>query len=75
MNWIAMMSRSPVLVAALALQLAVAWPSAAAALAQRPGTVVVQVEVTREGQPVEALTADDFQIRDKGKAVPVLDVM
>jgi hypothetical protein len=58
----------------VALRFVVASLAAEAVFAQRPGTVVVQVEVTRGGQPVEGLTVDDFVIRDKGKAVAVLDV-
>jgi len=37
--------------------------------------VPIQVEVHRDGQPQLGLTAEDFLVRDKGKVVPVVDVL
>ena len=38
-------------------------------------TVPIQVEVHKDGQPQSGLTAEDFLVRDKGKEVPVMDVL
>lgn len=46
-------------------------PSEAATASQ----VVVQVEVSREGQPVTGLASGDFLVRDKKKPVPVIEVL
>lgn len=67
--------RIRLLVVALVLRLAVVALGAEPALAQREGTLVFQAEVVRKGESVSGLKAEDFVVRDKGKPVPVIELL
>ena len=63
--------RSSVASIPLLMAMVVAGVTSSHGAAAGPGTVPVQVEVVQNDTPVTGLQAEDFMVRDKGKAVPV----